>query len=235
MGGAGKVTLSGPWKDESIATYRTPGPRWSLEQCHFSPGAPWFLKLPPSCEFPTGRVWGYSGRRVSPEWWWGCVCSSPIAALGSGCPRRRRSSSYGNTDTPNHSSARHLHLQNGGTTAGTDLIQCSIPSSNHLLDTYSSRVERRVKGIGEAEEVFKAKKIFEISLVEEEGKTVMDWDLGFAKGKDWGHRGTWAGPREEKSSLFWTTGERQSWRDTWAKPSSILHARPRPRTHVPPQ
>ena len=136
-----------------------PGPHWSLEQCHFSPGAPWFLKLPPSCEFPTGRVWGYSGRRVSPEWWWGCVCSSPIAALGSGCPRRRKSSSYGNTHTPNHSSAHHLHLQNGGTMAGIDLIQCSIPSSNHLLDTYSSRVEWRVKGIGEAEEVFKAKKI----------------------------------------------------------------------------
>lgn len=58
--------------------------------------------------------------------------------------------------------------------AGIDLIQCSIPSSNHLLDTYSSRVEWRVRGIGEAEEVFKARKIHEISLVGEEGKTVMD-------------------------------------------------------------
>lgn len=58
--------------------------------------------------------------------------------------------------------------------AGTDLIQCSIPSSNHLLDTYSLHVEWRVRGIGEAEEVFKARKMLEISLVGEEGKTVMD-------------------------------------------------------------
>lgn len=57
--------------------------------------------------------------------------------------------------------------------AGTDLIQCSIPSSNHLLDTYSLRAEWRVRGIGEAEEVFKSR-ILEISLVGEEGKTVMD-------------------------------------------------------------
>lgn len=214
VGEVGKVTLSGPWKDESVATYRMPGPHWSLEQCHFSPGAPWFLKLPPSCEFPTGTVWGYSGRRVSPEWWWGCVCPSPIAALGSGCPRRRKSSSYGNTHRPNHSSACHLHLQNGGATAGTDLIQRSTPSSNHLPDTYSWCVEWRVRGIGEAEEVFKARKILELSLAGEEGKSVMDWDMGFAKGQDWRHRGTWAGLREEQTSLFWTTGERQYWRDT---------------------
>lgn len=87
------------WKDKGITTYRTPGPHWSSGQCRSFPGAPWFLKLPPSCEFPTSRVWDYNGRRVSPEWWWGCVCSSPTVALGSGCPRHRMSSSYGNTHT----------------------------------------------------------------------------------------------------------------------------------------
>ena len=207
------ATLSGPWKDKGITTYRTPGPHWSSGQCRFSPGAPWFRKLPPSCEFLTSRVWDYSGRRVSPEWWWGCVCSSPTAALGSGCPRHRKSSSYGNTHMPNHSSACHLWLQDGRVMAGVDLVQCSIPSPNHLLDTYSWHVEMRVRGTGEVEEVFRARKVCEISLVGEEGKTVMDWDTGFEKGKDWRHRGTWTRPREEQSSLFWPTGDRQDQRD----------------------
>lgn len=207
------ATLSGPWKDKGITTYRTPGPHWSSGQCRFSPGAPSFLKLPPSCEFLTSRVWDYSGRRVSPEWWWGCVCSSPTAALGSGCPRHRKSSSYGNTHMPNHSSACRLQLQHGRATAGVDLVQCSVPSPNHLLDTHSLHVERRVRGTGEVEEVFRARKVCEISLVGKEGKTVMDWDMGFEKGKDWRHRGTSTGPREEQSGLFWPTGDGQDQRD----------------------
>lgn len=68
----------------------------------------------------------------------------------------------------------HLHLQNGGATAGTDLIQRSTPVLTTCLTHTHDVVEWRVRGIGEAEEVFKARKILELSLVGEEGKSVMD-------------------------------------------------------------
>lgn len=40
------------------------------------------------------------------------------------------------TQTPSHSSASNLPLQDGGVMAGVDLAQQYIPSPNHLLGTY---------------------------------------------------------------------------------------------------
>lgn len=152
-------------KDQGITTYRMPGPHWSSGQCRSSPGAPWFLKLPPSCEFPTSRVWDYSGKTVSPEWWWGGVCSSPTAASGSGCPRHRKSSSYGNT---HHSrSSCHLQLQDGRAIAGVDPVQPYRPSPNHLLDTYTVSVNAGEEGRDDRpwESVHGVGKLSELHLV----------------------------------------------------------------------